>query len=59
MFWFLCRKKRKWDQPAESLMPVGMTVPGALPLRLIRNWKIDFYICDYVDKSMSVADDVV
>ncbi|KHN13557.1 Protein RIK [Glycine soja] len=26
------RKKRKWDQPAESLMPVGMTVPGALPL---------------------------
>lgn len=32
MFWFLCRKKRKWDQPAESLMPVGMAVPGALPL---------------------------
>ena len=31
-FEFLCRKKRKWDQPAESLMPVGMTVPGALPL---------------------------
>ncbi|KAL3005786.1 hypothetical protein AAZX31_08G239300 [Glycine max] len=26
------RKKRKWDQPAESLMPVGMAVPGALPL---------------------------
>lgn len=32
VFWFLCRKKRKWDQPAESLMPVGMVVPGALPL---------------------------
>ncbi|TKY65099.1 RIK protein [Spatholobus suberectus] len=26
------RKKRKWDQPAESLVPVGMAVPGALPL---------------------------
>ncbi|XP_014497690.1 protein RIK isoform X3 [Vigna radiata var. radiata] len=26
------RKKRKWDQPADSLMPVGMAVPGALPL---------------------------
>ncbi|RDX93369.1 Protein RIK [Mucuna pruriens] len=26
------RKKRKWDQPAELLVPVGMTVPGALPL---------------------------
>ncbi|XP_019455438.1 PREDICTED: protein RIK isoform X2 [Lupinus angustifolius] len=25
------RKKRKWDQPAESLMPVGMAVPGVLP----------------------------
>ena len=32
VFWFLCRKKRKWDQPAESLMPVGMVAPGALPL---------------------------
>ncbi|XP_027187677.1 protein RIK isoform X2 [Cicer arietinum] len=26
------RKKRKWDQPAESLVPVGMSVPGVLPL---------------------------
>ncbi|XP_020219182.1 protein RIK isoform X1 [Cajanus cajan] len=26
------RKKRKWDQPAESLMAVGMAVPGVLPL---------------------------
>lgn len=26
------RKKRKWDQPAESLVPVGMAVPGVLPL---------------------------
>ncbi|KAK7394415.1 hypothetical protein VNO78_14943 [Psophocarpus tetragonolobus] len=26
------RKKRKWDQPAESLVPVGIAVPGALPL---------------------------
>ncbi|KAK7340630.1 hypothetical protein VNO77_21339 [Canavalia gladiata] len=26
------RKKRKWDQPAESLVPIGMAVPGALPL---------------------------
>ncbi|KAF1863024.1 hypothetical protein Lal_00018869 [Lupinus albus] len=25
------RKKRKWDQPAESLVPVGMAVPGVLP----------------------------
>lgn len=28
---FVCRKKRKWDQPAESLVPVGMAVPGVLP----------------------------
>ncbi|GAU19852.1 hypothetical protein TSUD_170780 [Trifolium subterraneum] len=26
------RKKRKWDQPAESLVSVGMAVPGVLPL---------------------------
>ncbi|KAK7295451.1 hypothetical protein RJT34_18360 [Clitoria ternatea] len=26
------RKKRKWDQPAESLVPVGMAVPAVLPL---------------------------
>jgi len=32
VLWFLFRKKRKWDQPADSLMPVGMAVPGALPL---------------------------
>ncbi|CAL0314738.1 unnamed protein product [Lupinus luteus] len=25
------RKKRKWDQPAESLLPAGMAVPGVLP----------------------------
>lgn len=28
----MCRKKRKWDQPAESLLPAGMAVPGVLPL---------------------------
>ena len=28
----VCRKKRKWDQPAESLVPVGMAVPGVIPL---------------------------
>ena len=26
------RKKRKWDQPAESLVSAGLAVPGALPL---------------------------
>ncbi|XP_058728969.1 uncharacterized protein LOC131601214 isoform X2 [Vicia villosa] len=26
------RKKRKWDQPEESLLPAGMAVPGVLPL---------------------------
>ncbi|XP_059670435.1 protein RIK isoform X2 [Cornus florida] len=26
------RKKRKWDQPAESLVSVGVAVPGILPL---------------------------
>lgn len=26
------RKKRKWDQPADPLVPVGMAVPGVLPL---------------------------
>ncbi|KAK7273327.1 hypothetical protein RIF29_14376 [Crotalaria pallida] len=25
------RKKRRWDQPAESLVPVGLAVPGVLP----------------------------
>ncbi|KAL1360929.1 hypothetical protein AAHE18_04G214000 [Arachis hypogaea] len=26
------KKKRKWDQPAESLVAVGMAVPGVIPL---------------------------
>ncbi|XP_010258057.1 PREDICTED: protein RIK isoform X2 [Nelumbo nucifera] len=26
------RKKRKWDQPAESLVSAGLAVPGVLPL---------------------------
>ncbi|KAK6913338.1 hypothetical protein RJ641_022939 [Dillenia turbinata] len=26
------RRKRKWDQPAESLVSAGVTVPGILPL---------------------------
>ncbi|MED6207665.1 hypothetical protein PIB30_037877 [Stylosanthes scabra] len=26
------KKKRKWDQPAESLVAVGMVVPGVIPL---------------------------
>ncbi|WJX75320.1 hypothetical protein P8452_58864 [Trifolium repens] len=26
------RKKRKWDQPADSLVSVGLAVPGVLPL---------------------------
>lgn len=26
------RKKRKWDQPAESLVTTGVSVPGVLPL---------------------------
>lgn len=26
-----CRKKRKWDQPAESLVSAGLAVPGVLP----------------------------
>ncbi|OVA02150.1 hypothetical protein BVC80_8787g16 [Macleaya cordata] len=26
------RKKRKWDQPAESLISAGLVVPGVLPL---------------------------
>lgn len=27
-----CRKKRKWDQPAEPLLSAGVTVPGIFPL---------------------------
>lgn len=27
-----CRKKRKWDQPAESLASIGLALPGVLPL---------------------------
>lgn len=27
-----CRKKRKWDQPAEFLVSAGVAVPGVLPL---------------------------
>ncbi|KAG5527637.1 hypothetical protein RHGRI_028533 [Rhododendron griersonianum] len=30
----ICRKKRKWDQPAESLVVAGVAVPGILPLSL-------------------------
>ncbi|KAF8408207.1 hypothetical protein HHK36_007351 [Tetracentron sinense] len=26
------RRKRKWDQPAESLVPAGLALPGVLPL---------------------------
>ncbi|XP_030482499.2 protein RIK isoform X1 [Cannabis sativa] len=29
------RKKRKWDQPAESLVSAGFTVPGIVPLGVI------------------------
>lgn len=28
----LCRKKRKWDQPAETLVAAGIAVPGVIPL---------------------------
>ncbi|XP_077214404.1 RS2-interacting KH protein isoform X2 [Tasmannia lanceolata] len=31
------RKKRKWDQPAESLISAGLAVPGILPLGSIGN----------------------
>lgn len=27
-----CRKKRKWDQPDESLLSAGVTIPGIFPL---------------------------
>lgn len=27
----LCRKKRKWDQPAEQFIAGGLAVPGILP----------------------------
>lgn len=29
---YLCRKKRKWDQPDESLVSAGVAVPGIFPL---------------------------
>lgn len=32
------RKKRKWDQPAESLVTAGTAVPGVLPLLNIRSF---------------------
>lgn len=27
-----CRKKRKWDQPAQSVVSAGVALPGAVPL---------------------------
>ncbi|CAN1848087.1 Protein RIK, partial [Linum perenne] len=27
-----CRKRRRWDEPAESLVSVGIAVPGVIPL---------------------------
>ena len=31
-FMAFCRRKRKWDQPAESLVSAGVAVPGILQL---------------------------
>lgn len=29
---FLCRRKRKWDQPAEGVLAAAGVVPGLLPV---------------------------